>query len=409
MLSIHAREQSARPDENGLDCFSVRMYTSGRTNGVIFPGVETGGHAVMSEQRIPAPRGRGAQFNPPNRFEATHHQIELENVEHDDEYLASLSRPPTEYLADSSRSVIARNDSPDVGFEVSINPYRGCEHGCIYCYARPTHEYLGFSAGLDFETKILVKHDAPDLLKKALVSPRWQPRVLGLSGVTDPYQPLERRLELTRRCLAVLAEFRQPVSVVTKNRLVTRDLDLLGELASHAAAGVFVSITSLDDELIGCLEPRTTRPAGRLEAIGALAAAGIPTGVMVAPVIPGLTEHEMPAILKAAAQAGAQFAGYILLRLPMAVAGLFEGWLAHHYPERKSKVLARIRATRGGQLNDSRFGIRMRGEGEAASVIGRLFRTSCRRVGLNQHPWPVSAAAFRRPSSTGDQLTLFDL
>jgi DNA repair photolyase len=363
----------------------------------------------MSEQMFPALRGRGAQFNPPNRFESTHHQIELETVENDDEYLASLKRPPTEYLSDSSRSVIAQNDSPDVGFDVSINPYRGCEHGCIYCYARPTHEYLGFSAGLDFETKILVKHDAPELLRKALGSPRWQPRVLGLSGVTDPYQPLERRLELTRRCLAVLAEFRQPLSVITKNRLVTRDLDLLRELAAHAAVGVFVSITSLDDNLIGCLEPRTTRPAGRLEAVAALASAGIPTGVMVSPVIPGLTEHEMPAILQASAQAGAQFAGYTLLRLPMAVAGLFEDWLEHHYPERKTKILGRIRATRGGQLNDSRFGVRMRGEGEAAGLIGRLFKINCRRLGLNQRPWPVSPAAFRRPPPTEGQLTLFDL
>jgi DNA repair photolyase len=333
----------------------------------------------------------------------------LETVENDADYLASLTRPHTEYLSDSSRSVIAQNDSPDVGFEVSINPYRGCEHGCIYCYARPTHEYLGFSAGLDFETKILIKHDAPELLKKALSSPRWQPRVLGLSGVTDPYQPLERRLELTRRCLAVLAEFRQAVTVITKNRLVTRDIDLLGELASCSAAGVFVSITSFDDELIGCLEPRTTRPTGRLEAVAALAAAGIPTGVMVAPLIPGLTEHEMPAILNAAAQAGAQFAGYTLLRLPMAVAGLFEDWLERHYPDRKSKVLARIRANHRGQLNDSRFGLRMRGDGEAATMIGRLFRTSCRRLGLNQRPWPVAASAFRRLSAQGGQLTFFEL
>ena len=227
----------------------------------------------------------------------------------------ALGRPPTEYLPDTSRSIIAQNDSPDVGFEVSINPYRGCEHGCIYCYARPTHEYLGFSAGLDFETKIMVKHDAPELLRKALSSPRWRPRVLGLSGVTDAYQPVERRLELTRRCLAVLAEFRQAVGIITKNRLVTRDIDVLGELARHNAAGVFVSITSLDDELVGRLEPRTTRPAGRLKAIAALAEAGIPVGVMVAPIIPGLTEHEMPAILKAAAEAGARNAGYTIVRL----------------------------------------------------------------------------------------------
>ncbi len=360
----------------------------------------------MSRPIIPGPRGRGAGNNPGNRFETTHHELELDQLEGDDEYLETLGRPRTEYLPDHSRTIIARNDSPDVGFEASLNPYRGCEHGCIYCYARPTHEFLGYSAGLDFETKILVKHDAPELLRRELSSPRWQPRVLGLSGVTDPYQPLERKLGLTRRCLAVLAEFRQAVSIITKNKLVTRDLDLLGELARHGAGGVFVSITSLDAELIGRLEPRTTRPSGRLEAIAALAEAGIPVGVMVAPVIPGLTEHEVPAILKAAAQAGARSAGYVLVRLPMAVAGLFEDWLETHFPDRKDKVLGRIRAARSGRLNDSRFGIRMSGEGNQAELIARVFRTACRRAGLNEHPWPVSTAAFRRPGP--QQLTLFD-
>ena len=224
----------------------------------------------MSDSNVPAPRGRGARQNPPNRFEPTHRELDLEQVENDDEYLASLERPGTEYLADRTQSIIAENDSPDVGFEVSFNPYRGCEHGCIYCYARPTHEYLGFSSGLDFETKIMVKYDAPELLREALSSPRWRPRVLGLSGVTDAYQPVERRLELTRRCLQVLCEFRQPVAIITKNRLVARDIDVLGELAGHNAAGVFVSITSLDDELIGRLEPRTSRPSGRLRAIRGL-------------------------------------------------------------------------------------------------------------------------------------------
>jgi len=364
----------------------------------------------MSEPAVPARRGRGARLNSPNRFEATHHELELEQVEYDDEYLDALRRPETAYLPDSTRSIVAKNDSPDVSFEVSLNPYRGCEHGCIYCYARPTHEYLGFSAGLDFETKIMVKHDAPELLRNALSSPRWQPRVLGLSGVTDAYQPVERRLGLTRRCLAVLAEFRQPVTIITKNRLVTRDLDLLGELARHGAAGVFVSITSLDQELVGRLEPRTTRPAGRLTAISTLAAAGIPVGVMVAPVIPGLTEHEMPAILEAAAQAGAQSAGYTIVRLPMAVSGLFQDWLAHQFPGRKDKILDRIRAVRGGRLNDSRFGVRMSGEGNAAEMMAQIFRATCRRAGLNQRPWPVSAAAFRRPCVPGQgrQLQLFD-
>jgi DNA repair photolyase len=362
----------------------------------------------MSEPTMPAPRGRGACSNPPNRFEVTHHELELETVEDDEDYLDALSRPRTEFLSDRSRSIVAENDSPDVGFEVSLNPYRGCEHGCIYCYARPTHEYLGFSAGLDFETRILIKHDAPALLRKALSSPRWKSRVLGLSGVTDAYQPVERRLGLTRRCLAVLLEFRQAVTIITKNRLVTRDLDLLGELARHQAAGVFVSITSLDDDLVGKLEPRTTRPAGRLKAISALAAAGIPVGVMVAPLIPGLTEHELPAILKAAAQAGAQWAGYTLVRLPLGVSVLFQDWLEQHFPDRKDKVLDRIRAARGGRLNDSRFGVRMSGEGDAAEMIGQVFRTNCRRDGLNQSPWPVSAAAFRRPQTDQCQLMLFD-
>jgi DNA repair photolyase len=347
-------------------------------------------------------------MNPPNRFEATHRELELDQVEDDEEFLESLTRPETEYLPDHSRDVIATNDSPDVGFEVSLNPYRGCEHGCIYCYARPTHEYLGYSAGLDFETKILVKYDAPDLLRKALSSPRWQPRVLGLSGVTDAYQPLERKLGLTRRCLEVLVEFRQPVAIITKNRLIMRDIDLLAELARHQAVGVFVSVTSLDDELVSRLEPRTTRPAGRLKAIAALSAAGIPVGVLVAPIIPGLTEHEMPAILRAAAKAGARNAGYTIIRLPLALAGLFEDWLVQHYPDRKDKVLDRIRALRGGRLNDSRFGFRMRGEGSAAEIISQLFHATCRKAGLNQSPWPVSPAAFRRPAPTTGQLTLFD-
>jgi DNA repair photolyase len=362
----------------------------------------------MSGPSTPAPRGRGARKNPPNRFETTHRELELEQVEDDEEYLDSLNRPPTEYRPDQSRTIIAENDSPDVGFEVSLNPYRGCEHGCIYCYARPTHEYLGFSAGLDFETKIMVKHDAPELLRRALSASGWKPRVLGLSGVTDAYQPVERKLGLTRGCLAVLAEYRQAVTIITKNRLVTRDLDLLAELARHNAVGVFVSITSLDEELIGRLEPRTTRPQGRLNAIAALAAAGIPTGVMVAPMIPGLTEHEVPSIIDAAAQAGARWAGYTIVRLPLAVAGLFEDWLGRHFPDRKDKVLDRIRAMRGGRLNDSRFGVRMSGEGNAAIMISQIFRSACRRAGLNLQPWPVTAAAFRRPTPVNGQLTLFE-
>jgi DNA repair photolyase len=356
----------------------------------------------------PTPRGRGARRNPQNRFETTHREIELDQLEDDDDYLETLSKPATELLADRSQSIIATNDSPDVGFDASLNPYRGCEHGCIYCYARPSHEYLGFSAGLDFETKIMVKHDAAELLRKELSSPKWKPKVLGLSGVTDPYQPIERQLGLTRRCLAVLADFRQAVTIITKNRLVTRDIDLLRALSEHSAAGVFVSITSLDDELIGRLEPRTTRPRGRLNTVAALAAAGIPTGVMVAPIIPGLTDHEIPTIVKAAAQAGARWAGCTLVRLPLGVADLFSDWLAQHFPDRRSKILDRIRAVRGGRLNDSRFGIRMSGEGEAALMIAQVFKNACRREALNVTPWPVNASEFRVPRPNSGQLTLFD-
>jgi DNA repair photolyase len=363
----------------------------------------------MSGERI-SPKGRGAGFNPPNRFDPEHHEIELETIEDDADYLEALRRPETEFIADRSRTVIAENDSPDVGFEASVNPYRGCEHGCIYCYARPTHEYLGLSAGLDFETKILVKHDAPALLRRELDSPKWRPRVLALSGVTDPYQPIERKLRLTRRCLEVMVEFRQPVTIVTKNRLVSRDIDLLAVLAAHKAAGVFVSITTLNPALASLLEPRTSRPSGRLEAIRAITKAGIPAGVLVAPVIPGLNDHEIPTILEAAAKAGAQTAGFVMIRLPLAVAPLFEDWLQRHRPDAKDKILNRIRAMREGKLNDPRFGSRMSGQGPMAELIARVFRSSCKRLDLNVRPWPVSADAFRRPGDDDrdTQLLLFD-
>jgi DNA repair photolyase len=292
-----------------------------------------------------------------------------------------------------------------VGFDASVNPYRGCEHGCVYCYARPTHEYLGFSAGLDFETRILVKEDAPELLRRALASPRFEPRVIALSGVTDPYQPVERRLGLTRRCLEVLAEFRNPTAIVTKSRLVARDTDLLGELARHDAVSVHVSLTCLDPELQRRMEPRASSPRLRLEAIESLARAGIPVGAMLGPVIPGLTDHEIPAILAAAAGAGATFASWILLRLPHGVAPLFEAWLERHHPERKAKVLHRIQEVRGGRLNDPRFGSRMRGEGLHAEQIEALFALAARRAGLARRGPALSTRAFRRPA--GAQLALF--
>jgi DNA repair photolyase len=349
----------------------------------------------MAETAI---KGRGAIGNPRNRFET----IEIER----DEEVPGPERVETELLRDTSRSVIAYNDSPDVGFSASVNPYRGCEHGCVYCYARPFHEYLGFSAGLDFESKILVKEDAPALLRKELSSPKWKPQALAMSGVTDCYQPAERRLEVTRRCLEVLAEFRNPVGVITKNELVTRDIDILQDLAAHDAAVVMLSITTLDPEVARRMEPRASHPRDRLKAIERLAAAGIPVGVMVAPVVPAITDHEMPKILEAAAAAGARTAGYVVMRLPGAVAGLFERWLEEHFPDRKDKVLNRVRDLRGGQLYDPRFGNRMRGEGLFADQIRVTFQTFKRRYGLDQPLPELSTAAFRVPGRV-EQMGLF--
>jgi len=314
-----------------------------------------------------------------------------------------VPRRPTQYFRDGTKSIITRNTSPDVGFETSLNPYRGCEHGCIYCYARPTHEYLGFSAGLDFESKIMVKTNAPELLRAELESPRWQPQTLVLSGVTDPYQPVERKLQITRGCLEVLAHFRNPVAIITKNHLVTRDIDLLCELATCNAAAVNVSVTSLDQNLQRVLEPRTTSPRGRLDAIEQLRQANIPVGVMVAPIIPGLTDHEVPKILDACAKAGAQFAGYTIIRLPWAVAPLFEQWLKEHFPERKEKVLRRIRNLRGNRLNNSQWHTRMIGEGIFAEQIASLFKIACRRAGIGARP-ALSCESFRRSTT---QLRLF--
>jgi DNA repair photolyase len=343
-------------------------------------------------------RGRGAASNPANRFERTSYQT----CEWDEPEDPSAN---TVFLKDQTRTIINYNDSPDVGFNASVNPYRGCEHGCIYCFARPNHEYLGFSAGLDFETKILVKEDAPELLRRELASARWEPQVIAISGVTDAYQPVERRLQLTRRCLQVLAEFRNPVVIITKNELVVRDIDLLGELSRLDAALVFVSVTSLDAELARELEPRASQPGRRLAAIEALAAAGIPVGALIAPVIPGLTDHEMPSIISAAAKAGAVAAGYVPLRLPYGVAPLFEEWLTLHRPLQKEKILNRVREIRGGRLNDPGFGSRMRGSGAYADQISELFELSCRKAGLNSKRPKLSAKDFLRPGPA--QLGLF--
>lgn len=351
----------------------------------------------------PTIKGRGAAHNPPNRFEPIAFEMDGDFADAESE----LPAPRTVYLRDAARSIIVINDSPDVGFSHGINPYRGCGHGCIYCYARPTHEYFGLSSGLDFETKIFVKEDAPQLLREVLESPKWEPTPIAFSGVTDCYQPIERQLKLTRRCLKVLAEFRNPASVITKSHLVTRDIDVFQELAEHDAMLVLLSVTTLDAELSAKMEPRAASPARRLAAIEAVARAGVPVGVMVAPVIPGLTDHEVPAILRAAADAGARCAASVPVRLPFAVKVLFRDWLAAHYPDRKHKILHRIMSMRGGKLNDSQFGRRMRGEGVFAEQLSAMFDLARRRAGLDL-PFPsLSTAAFRRPIRAGDQMMLF--
>ncbi len=348
---------------------------------------------------LPTIKGRGAADNPPNRFEPIAFEADGDLLDEEGQ-----AAPQTVYYKDTARSIIVQNDSPDVGFTHSINPYRGCSHGCIYCYARPTHEYFGLSAGLDFETKIFVKPDAPQLLRAEFMSPRWEPRTLAISGVTDCYQPVERKLEITRKILEVLAEFRNPAGLITKNHLITRDIDVMRRLNEHQAVIVILSVTTLDAELSSRMEPRTSAPARRLAAVEAMAKAGIPVGVMLAPIVPGLTDHEIPGILNAAASAGAQFAGYTPVRLPFAVAPMFENWLERHYPDRKDKVLDRIRSLRDGKLNNSTFHTRMRGTGVFADQIRDIFRLARRKAGLDKPSPSLNTSSFRAP---GGQLKLF--
>lgn len=342
----------------------------------------------------PTRRGRGALTNPTSRFAEL--EILLDDAEVNDADLQLRTR----YLDDTSRSIISTNSSPDVGFSASLNPYRGCEHGCSYCYARPSHEYLGLSAGLDFESIILVKRAASELLEAQLRSVAWKPQKLMLSGVTDPYQPVERHLEITRGCLKVLARYRNPVGVITKNALVTRDLDLLTEVASWGGVRVTLSITTLDEALRAKLEPRTSTTANRLKAIEALANAGIPVGVNVAPVIPGLTDTELPRIVQAAANAGASHAGYTLLRLPGQVERLFTEWLEHHVPLRSERVLNLTNEVHEGQPDDPKFGRRMKGAGVYAEQVGALFRQARRRAGVPSSTPPLRTDLFRVPGES---------
>lgn len=332
-------------------------------------------------------RGRGSQSNPTNRFES----FWTFPDESEDQSIC-----PTQYYADKSKTVLTHNDSPDIFFDFSINPYRGCDHGCVYCYARPTHEYLGLSAGLDFESKIFIKENVAELLRRELSSKKWRPQVITLSGVTDPYQTVERRLKLTRKCLEVLWEFKNPVMIITKSALITRDIDLLREMAEYNTVSVAISITTLQRDLARCMEPRAPQPQLRLDTVKALRDHGISVGVLVAPIIPGLNDHEIPNILSAAATAGAQFSGHILLRMPYGIKDLFNSWVESNYPHAYDKIFNRIRSIRDGALNSTEFGERMAGVGPVADQIHQLFRLSCRRYGLSFERPKLSTDYFSR-------------
>jgi DNA repair photolyase len=353
----------------------------------------------------PAPKGRGSRLDPPNRFAPVHHEQDLECLDGED---AEGPRDPrTQFILERAGSIVTENASPDIPFRYSLNPYRGCEHGCAYCYARPTHEYLGFNAGLDFETRIVVKENAPELFRDFLARDSWVPEVVTLAGVTDCYQPAERHFRLTRGCLEVAREACQPVSVITKNALVLRDLDLLRDLAAGDLVHVNLSVTTLDGDLARSMEPRTSTPAARLRAVRALADADVPVWVLVAPVIPGLNDSAIPAILEAAQEAGARAAAYQLLRLPLTVAPVFREWLEREQPARLGRIEGRVRDTRGGKLNDAAFGRRMCGTGEMAHQIGDLFRLFARRHGLDGELPPYDCSRFRPPLPRSGQLRLF--
>jgi DNA repair photolyase len=353
---------------------------------------------------MPPRRGRGAVRNVPGRFE-------VHTVEPFDDGWGTVDRPVpplrTTTRPDRSRTILTTNDSPDVPFDVSINPYKGCEHGCVYCFARPTHAYLDLSPGLDFESRLFFKPRAAELLRRALSKPGYRCRPIALGANTDPYQPVERRLRVTRSILEVLDEFRHPVTIVTKSNLVLRDLDLLGPMAGAGRASVHVSVTTLDRDLAARMEPRAPTPERRVEAIASLDAAGVPTGVLASPMIPGLNDAELESILEAAAAAGARSANYILLRLPHELKQLFSDWLEAHFPGRADKILNRLREMRGGRLNDPRFASRMRGHGPHADLLERRFAIACRRLGLDRERTELDASAFRVTRSAGVQGRLF--
>ncbi len=356
---------------------------------------------------MPARKGRGAVSNIEGRFETRRIRPEDYGWDTDSEEDAP-PRLPTTVTPEKTRTILSRNDSPDIPFDRSINPYKGCEHGCVYCFARPTHSYLGMSPGLDFETKIFSKPEAACLLREELRRPGYRCEVIALGANTDPYQPVERDLNITRSILEVLWEHRHPVGIVTKSSLVLRDLDLLAPMARQNLAAVFLSITTLDRGLARTMEPRAAAPHRRLETIKALSDAGVPAGVLASPMIPGLNDKEMESILEAAAAAGARTAGYILLRLPHEVKEIFSEWLTTHYPLKAGHILSLVRQTHDGKLYDSEFGTRMKGNGPYADLLKRRFETASRRLGLLKRDLDLDVTQFRVPPRAGDQPGLFD-
>ena len=352
-------------------------------------------------------RGRGALSNSVGRYERQT-RVLVDDGWDDGWRDDDMSPPPlrTEVIRDATRTIIARNKSPDISFDRSINPYRGCEHGCIYCFARPTHAYLGMSPGIDFESRLFAKPNAAELLAKELSAPGYTPRTIAIGTNTDPYQPIEKKMRIMRSILEVLREFRHPVGIVTKSPLVLRDIDILGEMAEMGLAKVALSVTTLDRKLARMMEPRAGTPPRRLQAIKGLSDAGIPTAVMFAPVIPALNDSEMEAVLSAATEAGARSAGYVLLRLPLEIKDLFREWLDGNVPDRAKHVMALVRQMRGGKDYDSQWNTRMRGTGPYAEMIARRFQLAVKRYGLNKNSRPLDLAKFRRPPRAGEQLSL---
>ena len=349
-------------------------------------------------------RGRGARSNATGRYESQIREAFDDGWTTDDPEPTQIT---TEVAAEAARVIITRNDSPDVGFAASINPYRGCEHGCTYCYARPAHAYMGLSPGLDFETKLFFKPRAAEMLEAELRKPRYRPEFIHIGGNTDPYQPQERLLRVTRDIMEVLVRFRHPFTMITKSALIVRDLDLLAEAASQGLTRVAISVTTLDRRLARSMEPRAATPDKRIEAIRQLARAGVPVSVMFAPCIPGLNDHEMETVLERAAEAGATGAGYVALRLPLEIKDLFREWLESDHPDRARRVMSLVRQMRGGKDYDSQWGSRMRGEGPIADLMSRRFKAAQRRFGLDA-PWAaLDASRFRAPPKAGDQIDLF--